>query len=89
MNIEFMLKEKVAALEQQLLSAHPSMPALLRDIHNHLRNDPDCVTILSEEEIGIIVKGLQRQTQTEITANVMKKGTGKALKKTTVEDLGL
>lgn len=89
MDSNTILREKVGSLEQALLSQHPQMPSLLRDIHNHLREDPDCVTILSEEEIGVIVQGLMRQTNTQMTANVLKKGTGKALKKTTVEDLGL
>ena len=83
------LREKVASLEQQLLSAHPQIPSLLRDIHNQLREDPDCVTILTEEEIGVVVQGLMRQTQVSMVENISKKGTGKALKKTTVADLGL
>lgn len=81
------LQEKVGSLQEALLSAHPSMPVLLRDIHNHLKADPDVVTILSEEEIGIIVSGLQKVTQTKILDSIVKKGTGKALKKTTLADL--
>ena len=89
MDIATQLREKVATLQTALLSAHPQMPSLLRDIHNQLKQDPDCMTILSDEEVGVIVQGLMRQTQTVIAENVAKKGTGKTLKKTTLEDLGL
>lgn len=81
------LREKVATLQNALLTAHPSMPVLLRDIHNHLKQDEEIVTLLSEEEIGIIVNGLMKQTQTVIIAATMKKGTGKSLKKVTLDDL--
>lgn len=82
------LKEKVLSLQNALLTAHPSMPVLLRDIHNNLKADEEIVTLLSEEDIGIIVSGLQKQTQTVIIAATMKKGNGsKSLKKVTLDDL--
>lgn len=81
------LSEKVLSLQTALLTAHPSMPVLLREIHMNLKQDEEIVTLLSEEEIGIIVQGLARQTQTVIMATVIKKGTGKSLKKTTLADL--
>ena len=81
------LQEKVGKLQEALLSAHPSMPVLLRDIHNQLKADPEVVTILSDEMIGIIVSGLMKQTNTVIMASVVKKGTGKSLKSTTLADL--
>jgi hypothetical protein len=81
------LQEKVGKLQEALLSAHPSMPVLLRDIHNHLKQDEECVTLLSEEEIGVIVNGLMKQTQTVIIQATLKKGPGKSLKKVTLADL--
>lgn len=89
MDIAMQLREKVGSLEAALLENHPMMPTLLREIHNVLKADAETVTILTDEEIGVIVNGLMRQTNTEILANATKKGTGKSLKKTTVEDLGL
>lgn len=85
-NVE-VLQEKVGSLREMLLTAHPGMPVMLREIHQKLKQDPEIVTILSEEEIGIIVSGLKRQTQVQILAAVAKKGTGKSLKKTTLADL--
>jgi hypothetical protein len=81
------LREKVLSLQTALLEANPTMPVLLREIHQNLKQDEEIVTILSEEEIGIIVQGLMKQTNTVILASVAKKGTGKALKKTTLEDI--
>jgi len=87
MDMVTQLKEKVLTLQTALLEQHPSMPVLLREIHNNLKQDEEIVTLLSEEEIGIIVQGLQKQTQTIILESVSKKGTGKSLKKTTLADL--
>lgn len=71
-DITFQLKEKVASLEAALLSAHPSMPLLLRDIHTALRAQPENVTLLSEEEISILVRGLEKQTGVYLAESVSK-----------------
>ena len=76
---------KIAELSQMILAAHPRMPMLLRDIHTILKNDPDNVTLLSEEDIGVIVSGLKLQTKTVITAAAL--GKKSTLKNTTLADL--
>jgi hypothetical protein len=76
---------KIAELQEVILGAHPRMPMLLREIHGILKADPDCVTLLSEEDIGTIVSGLKKQTMTEITAATLKKKT--SLKNTSLADL--
>lgn len=76
---------KIAELDSMIKAAHPRMPMLLRDIHTILKNDPENVTLLSEEDIAVIVSGLKKQTQVEITATAMKKKT--SLKSTTLADL--
>lgn len=80
-------QERVLTLQTMLTTAHPNMPILLREIHNGLKADPEIVTLMTEEEIAIVVSGLSKQTQVQILAAVAKKGTGKALKKVTVMDL--
>jgi hypothetical protein len=67
------IKMKIAELEQMILTAHPSMPLLLKDIHGLLKSDPENVTLLTEEEVGILVSGLKRQTATEIATSALKK----------------
>lgn len=83
----FVIKEKLAQLQEALLEATPNMPVLLRDIHRELKADPDVVTVLSDEECAILVKGLKKQTSTEIATKAIKKTTKKAAKKITVDDL--
>lgn len=65
------IQMKIAELQEALLNAHPQMPLLLRDIHKKLQADPAQVTLLSEEEIAIIVTGLKLQTNVEL-ANASK-----------------
>ena len=77
----FQIKEKLASLEAALLEKTPGMPTLLRDIHSHLKKDPDLVTLLSEEECNILVSGLKKQTATEIATAAIKSGTKKAQSK--------
>lgn len=76
---------KIAELDDLIKSAHPRLPILLKEIHAVLKADPDNVTLLSEEDIGIIVTGLKKQTATEITAATLKKKT--SLKNTSLADL--
>lgn len=66
------LRIKVAELENALLTAHPMIPMLLRTIHTQLRKDPEIVTIMSPEEIGVVVNALKHQTKTEITTTLVK-----------------
>ena len=79
----FEIKEKLAALEEALNEKLPSIPTLLQDIHRQLKKDSDLVTILSEEECATIIRGLKKQTATEIVTTSLKK----SKKKITIADL--
>lgn len=83
----FEVREKLASLEASLLEGTPGMAGLLREIHGHLKKDPDIVTLLSEEECSILVRGLKKQTSTSIATTTLKKKGGKALRATTTADL--
>lgn len=83
----YQIKEKLASLEAALLEGTPNMPILLREIHRNLKNDPDIVTLLSEEDCSILVQGLKKVTATTIATTAIKKGSKKALSKMTVDDL--
>lgn len=85
-NQAYEVREKLAQLEEALLKGTPNMPVLLRDIHSHLKKDPDVVTILSDEECSILVRGLKKQTNTEIAIAATKKKPKKAMSKMTVND---
>ena len=81
----FAVKEAIANLSNLILESHPTLPVLLRTIHTQLNSDPELVTLLSEDEIGIIVKGLSKQTNTVINAIAAKP---KSKTKITLEMLG-
>jgi hypothetical protein len=79
-NQAYEIREKLAQLEEALLQATPNMPTLLKDIHKALKADPDVVTILTEEECSILVRGLKKQTATEIATSAVKGHKKKAVK---------
>lgn len=57
---------KLNSLQDAMTTQHPTMPVLLMQIHKQLMADPELVTVLNEEAIGLIVRGLQVQTKTEL-----------------------
>lgn len=61
----FALKSQVAELSELILSRHPRLPFLLREIHTALRAQPENVTLMSEEEIAVVIAGLKVQTATD------------------------
>ena len=80
-NQAFEIREKLANLEESLNTQAPGIANLLRDIHKNLKQDPDLVTILSEAECSVLVRGLKKQTATNIATSAIKKGTKKAMSK--------
>lgn len=84
----FELKSKVTELESAMLARHPRMPQLLQEIWKALRDQPENVTLMSEEDIRIVVNGLKQQTGVEFAAAAIK---GTAAKSATakIKQLGL
>lgn len=84
------IKTKLDELEQLLLTNHPNMATALRDIHKTLKAQPDIVTLMSEEEIAIVVQGLAKQTNSQLVASTLKPSASKkkALTKVTSDELG-
>ncbi len=81
------IQMQIAELESALLSAHPSLPTLLQQIHRAIKQDPEQVTLLTEDEIGVIVNGLKHQTQTAIATSISSGKKGKSIKSIGVDDL--
>ena len=88
--INLEIKSKLDELEQALLEQHPSMPTLLRDIHKTLKAQPEIVTLMSEEEIAIVVRGLEKQTNSQLVAATLKptKAKKESMKNATMDDFG-
>ena len=82
------IREKLLELEARLISSTPNIKDLLRDIHSTLKKDPDVVTILTEEECSILVKGLVQQTNSSVISKVVAtKKSKKDLQQLTLDDL--
>lgn len=80
------IQEQIAQLKEALIASNPGMPTMLRTIHKALQADKDIVTLLTPEEVGILVSGLMKQTNTVIATAATKKTT-KSLKGITLGDL--
>ena len=74
-----LLKVKTAELQAALLSKHPSMPSLLKTIHETLRQYPENVTLLSEADIQAVVQGLSVITKQEFAATLSKPAASKSV----------
>ena len=72
-SLPFEFAEKLNEFEAALLNKHPSMPGLLKEIHGALKKQPANVTLLSEEQVCIIVQGLEKQTNIFLADAVAKK----------------
>jgi hypothetical protein len=81
------VKEKILSLEKAMLERHPRMPILLQEIHAALKAQPENVTLLPEEEICILVKGLQHQTGVFLAESVVKKKSSTGIQ-AKIRDLG-
>lgn len=69
-------KMKLGELEDKLNEQVPGFAFLLKEIHQSLSNDPNVVTIMSEDEIGIVVAGLSRHM--DVTITPAKSGSGRS-----------
>lgn len=78
------IREKIASLQNHLLTAHPLIPSLLRTIHTQLKADPEVVTLLEESEIKAIVTGLQHVTKIKLSE--VSKPKKKSLKNLNLDD---
>lgn len=79
---------EMAALEEALNKNVPDFANKLREIHIKLKQDPHIVTLLSDEEIGIIVAGMEKHTNVQIVAPATRKAsTKKALANVSASDL--
>lgn len=86
MDLRTQVTEKILSLKNQLEIQHPQMQVLLREIWKTLKDNPDQVTLLEEEEIQTIVAGLEKQTQITLITKAITTKT-KSLKSITLDDL--
>lgn len=80
------VQEKIGQLRANLLADTPQLPIILQQIKVYLSKNEEVVTLLTEEEIGDIIRAAQAVSREKIVDSLMKKG-GKKLKDTELEDL--
>jgi hypothetical protein len=81
------IKMQLAELAEALEQKQPGFKTILRDIHGKLRQDPDIVTALSDEEIGGILSAMKHHAQVDIIAPKAVKAAKKTLKNVGADDL--
>lgn len=64
LHVQFQVK--LASLKECLDNRLPNRATILEDIWKTCRAQPENVTLMSDEEIGLIVSGLMQQRQVEI-----------------------
>lgn len=62
LSTENAIKGKIDALQKSLQQKLPDYESILHFIHRSLAENPDTVHLLTDEEVGIIVAGLQKRT---------------------------
>jgi len=65
----------ITELDGTIKANHPRMPSLLQDIWITLEKYPECVTLLSEEEMEIVISGLEKVVDTDLAAITLKSAT--------------
>jgi hypothetical protein len=80
------MQTQLDTLYKKLDANIPDLKDNLRIIYNELKQDPAIVTILSEDEIGIIFRGLSRMASIEVVAASAKKRGGKSSQVIDTED---
>jgi hypothetical protein len=88
MDAHTQIQEKLLTLQTAILEANPRMPSLLQEIHRSLKNDPAVVTLLSEEELSILIHGLKTHTTTTIVTAKPTAAAKRSLSKVSSADLG-
>jgi hypothetical protein len=86
-NIEEIVKGRIFELQEALEKATPNYTNILREIHNTLKNDPDVVTLLTEDEIGTITAALKQHKNVVITSEAVKKVSKKKLSSIDEDDI--
>lgn len=83
------ISQRISELQTKMQTKAPGFESLLQVIHRNLANDPEVVTLLSEEQIGAIFAGLSSMKGIVIAeaTGKSKTSTGKKLKDISLGDL--
>jgi len=83
----FTVLERMSLVEEKMAKADPEIGTHLRVIHKTLGEYEELAHLLSPEQIGVLMKGLQKHTGIQLVMEDQAKGSRGKSKKTTVDDI--
>ena len=84
------MRHNISQLEKALVEKMPEMPMMLRRIHTDLKQCPELLHLLDEEEVAKVVRALSIQTGVVIQAQTAKshaKSENAKLKNLSLDDI--
>ena len=80
---------QISSLSDALSKALPTYATLLRDIRKQLNETPECVTLLSEEDISVVIRGAEKFSGFQLAESVVSKKSTAASQKKQIAQLNL
>lgn len=69
------VSDRIVELRDAIHSAHPKMPGLLQEIWKTTQSYPEQVTLLTEDQMEIIIAGLEKVVDTDLANITLKSAT--------------
>lgn len=83
----YQVMERLEKIQDTMLRNDPELRTHLKAIHTLCKEYEELAHILTPEQIGVMMKGMQKYAAISIVTEGAKKPTSKKLKNTTVDDL--
>lgn len=81
------IKTRIVRLSDALEKEIPEYASILHTIHKALSKDDELTHLLSDEEIGVLIKAMKHRKNVVLVEEKSKKSAKKALKDTTLDDI--
>lgn len=82
-----LIRMQIAKIDEHLGDKSQKLPYLLKEIRESLQQDDETVSLLTEEEIGIIVKGMSQAANIAVGKSLVKKTKASDLKNISIDSL--
>lgn len=69
------ISDRIFQLKEAIHTAHPKMPGLLQEIWSTIKSYPEQVTLLEEDQMEIIISGLEKVVDTDLAQITLKSAT--------------
>lgn len=73
----FVVMERIALIQAKMLAQDPQISTHLKEIWKHMQQYEEIAHLLTEEEIGVVFRALQKHTAIELVVNTPSKGKSK------------